>query len=237
MPDGQGAFYLGFEKEPANHDLFLCLSSNESKAPGGGGNELNPNGFAAGYNYGTGTPSPTETVFDPSAGGLEYLVEPFIDIANPLALSEIPLVGDYRVILFDSNQTGSDQFLNIPTLELYTSATEPVTSIADVQSGSLAYNLDGGGTDRTVVATGNTGTSRWNMALYIPDSNFVRAPGGDSATYVHMYTQHLNDNDGFDHWGVDSGLDYDMVPEPSQSILLTLAGCLAVFLRRRPSRS
>ena len=234
IPDGQGAYYQGFEKAPANHDLFLCLSSNESKAPGGG-NQANPNGFAAGYNFGTGMPDPAETTFDPSPFGLEYLVTPFIDVAQPLALDQVPLVGSYRVLLFDANQTGTDPLLSIPTLEVYTSPTEPVTSITAVRSGNLAYNLDAG-TNRTVMATGNTGTSRWNMALYIPDSAFTRAPGGESVTFIHVYTEHLNDNDGFDHWGVDSGLSYDMVPEPSQTLLLLMAGLFAMGLRHRKHR-
>lgn len=231
LADGQGAHLLGFEQGAVNHDLFLCLSSNESKAPGGG-NLSNPNGFAAGYNFGNGaTVDLTETVQDPDTGNT-YLIEPFIDVAETLGLNQVPLVGDHRVFVFDANQQMSDPLIFITTLEIYTSGSATVGSAAEARSGNLVYDLDGGGTDRSIEITGSTGTSRWNLALYVPDAWFVTEPGGEAATYVQFYSEHLNDNDGFDHWGVDMGLVFPVVPEPA-AILLVSLGMVGVLRRRR----
>ena len=146
---------------------------------------------------------------------------------------------DYVAFYLSANQQGSstDNFYGIDKLEIYTSSSATVDSIADARTGTIAYSFDstradtGGGTGQLELFYGN-GNSNWDVVLYVPLDSFTLVNNDYQQTYVHFIVDTYTDTAGSDSWIYDSNND-SLVPEPSSALLIALGGLVSLFKRRR----
>ena len=138
----------------------------------------------------------------------------------------------------DINQTGagSEQpYYEIHALEIYTSSAASFSYDNGAATGTdvtEVYKFDGAaGGNLRLQPENTTGTSNWDVALYVPLVNFERDDNLTAAeTYIHFVIKY-DDNSGADTWSVSTGSP--LVPEPSSVLLISLGGLMGLLRRRR----
>jgi len=138
----------------------------------------------------------------------------------------------------DINQTGagSEQpYYEIHALEIYTSSAASFSYDNGAATGTdvtEVYKFDGAaGGNLRLQPENTTGTSNWDVALYVPLVNFERDDNLTAAeTYIHFVIKY-DDNSGFDTWSVSTA--GPQIPEPSSALLISLAGLMGLLRRRR----
>ena len=140
----------------------------------------------------------------------------------------------------DINQTGtgSEQpYYEIHALEIYTSSAASFSYDNGAATGTdvtEVYKFDGAaGGNLRLQPENTTGTSNWDVALYVPLVNFDRGDDDDltvAETYIHFVIKY-DDNSGADTWSVSTGSP--LVPEPSSVLLISLGGLMGLLRRRR----
>jgi len=140
----------------------------------------------------------------------------------------------------DINQTGTGSekpYYEIHALEIYTSSAASFSYDNDAATGTdvaEVYKFDGAaGGNLRLQPENTTGTSNWDVALYVPFVNFDRGDDDDltvAETYIHFVIKY-DDNSGADTWSVSTGSP--LVPEPSSVLLISLGGLMGLLRRRR----
>ena len=146
---------------------------------------------------------------------------------------------DQRSVAFylDINQTGtgSEQpYYEIHALEIYTSASAEFdykNNAAELEGVAEVYKFDGAaGGNLRLEPENTTGTSNWDVAMYVPLVNFDRDDLTAAETYIHFVIKY-DDNSGFDTWSVSTA--GPQIPEPSSALLVALGGLMGLLRRRR----
>ena len=93
--------------------------------------------------------------------------------------------------------------VEITQLEIYTvNNNRTINALAILQGqGHLAYSLDGGGDDGTVIVDAAKGSGNGDVLLYIPDDDFDVFGNSKVKTNVYVYTEFASNSDGFEEWG------------------------------------
>jgi hypothetical protein len=140
---------------------------------------------------------------------------------------------EYFKFMLDANQSGtSNHTFTMTQLQIYTANSGsllPTSLNADgtINLGTLAYNMNSGGTTNTVITTA-TGSGKYDAIVYIPVSLFNL-----SDKYVYLYFAGQG-NGGFEEWTAATGVN----PVPEASTFFPIIGLLAAvfstqFVRRR----
>ena len=203
-----------------NPDAFLTTQGDQRKP--------NDDGFVAAFNGASANAGNPEAIF---SGGKTHTI----------VLGDIPVTSDnaFRVFLFDANQNQSegDDHIDITMLQLFTSTSASLTSIADLTTANMIYDLDDS-EDFTLRVDGSVGTGGADMYFFVPNGLF----GSNEATNVYLFYQYTNFNDGTEAWTLDKNSTYvnpsgGEVPEPTTLALWTLGGSLALLRRSRRKRT
>jgi hypothetical protein len=131
-----------------------------------------------------------------------------------IRLGEVPLVtlstGEYYQFLLDINQTGSDPWLSLDSLDIYTRSTALTSAdnLADLSAAPSVprYSLDAASNNNTILLNYslNTGSGSGDMFAYIPKGKFS---GASATDFLYLYSKfgdtvpHQN-NDGYEEWAV-----------------------------------
>jgi hypothetical protein len=214
LTDGVALFQHTNNKHK-NPDAFLTTQKDETT-----------DGFVAAFNGASANAGNPEAIF---SGGKTHTI----------VLGDIPVTSDnaFRVFLFDANQNQSegDDHIDITMLQIFTSTSASLTSIADLTTASMIYDLDDS-EDFTLRVDGSVGTGGADMYFFVPNGLF----GSNEATNVYLYYQYTNFNDGTEAWTLDKNSTYvnpsGEVPEPTALALWTLGGSLALVRRSRRKR-
>jgi hypothetical protein len=123
-------------------------------------------------------------------------------------------------------------------LQLFTSASASLTSLADLTTANMIYDLDKPNNDFTLRVDGSVGTGGADMYFFVPNALF----GSNEAINVYLFYQYTNFNDGREAWSLDKNSTYvnpsgGEVPEPTTLALWTLGGSLALLRRSRRKRT
>lgn len=122
------------------------------------------------------------------------------------------------------------------TAQVFTSTSASLTSIADLTTANMIYDLDDS-EDFTLRVDGSVGTGGADMYFFVPNGLF----GSNEATNVYLFYQYTNFNDGTEAWTLDKNSTYvnpsGEVPEPTTLALWTLGGSLALLRRSRRKRT
>src|SRR2546423_4762808 len=140
---------------------------------------------------------------------------------------------EYFKFMLDANQSGtSNHNFTLTQLQIYTANSGsllPMSLNSDgtIALGNLAYNMNAGGTNNTVITTA-TGSGKYDAVVYIPVSLFNL-----SDKYVYLYFAGQG-NGGFEEWTAATGVS----PVPEASTFFPIIGLLAAvfstqFVRRR----
>jgi hypothetical protein len=223
LGDGVAVFQHTNNKHK-NPDAFLTTQDDQKKP--------NDDGFVAAFNGASANAGNPEAIF---SGGKTHTI----------VLGDIPVTSDnaFRVFLFDANQNQSelDDHIDITMLQVFTSASASLTSIADLTTANLIYDLDNptltNPVDGKVRIDGSVGTGGADMYFFVPNGLF----GSNEAINVYLYYQYTNFNDGTEAWTLDKNSTYvnptgGEVPEPTTMALWTLGGSLALLRRSRRKR-
>lgn len=141
----------------------------------------------------------------------------------------------------DANQNQSEgaDHIDITMLQLFTSTSASLTSIADLTTANMIYDLDKPNNDFTLRVDGSVGTGGADMYFFVPNGLF----GSNEAINVYLFYQYTNFNDGTEAWTLDKNSTYvnpsggGEVPEPTTLALWTLGGSLALLRRSRRKRT
>jgi hypothetical protein len=209
-----GALFFASDQQPSGTgfiDPFLRVQDN-----GNGG-------FEQGYNTDGGFPFNDK---DPHNFQHSLLLS---------SLAQFDMNGtEYFKFMLDSNQSGtpSNHTFTMSQLQIYTSNNGSQTTTTfnpdgTLNLGTLAYNLNPGGTTNNVITTG-TGSGKYDMVMYVPVSLFNL-----SDKYVILYFAGNGDG-GFEEWTAATGVS----PIPAASTFFPTIGLLAAvfstqFVRRR----
>ena len=180
--------------------------------------------------------SPTEQGYN-TDGGFPFDDKNPHNFQHSLLLSsllQVDLNGtEYFKFMLDANQSGtSNHTFTLTQLQIYTANSGsllPTSLNADgtIALGTLAYNMNSGGTTNTVITTA-TGSGKYDAIVYIPVSLFNL-----SDKYVYLYFAGQG-NGGFEEWTAATGVN----PVPEASTFFPIIGLLAAvfstqFVRRR----
>lgn len=193
-------------------------------------NDHDGDGYVAAFNGASANPTGNpEAIF---GGGKTHTIQ----------LGDIPTTTDgfFRVFLFDANQNQSevDDHVDIEMLKVYTSSLGTLTDLTQLGT-SLApqvYDMDSF-KDYTLRVDGSVGTGGADMNFYLPNSVFS-GPGVNNSTFIYLYYQYTNFNDGPDAWMLDRDFTYTNpeVPEPASMALWFAGGTAGLIWRNRRKR-
>lgn len=218
--DGVALFQHINKEKHKNPDAFLTTQDDQKKP--------NDDGFVAAFNGASANSGNPEAIF---SGGKTHTI----------VLGDIPVTSDnaFRVFLFDANQNQSEgeDHIDITMLQLFTSASASLTSLADLTTATKIYDLDKPNNDFTLRVDGSVGTGGADMYFFVPNALF----GSNEAINVYLFYQYTNFNDGTEAWALDKNSTYvnpsgGEVPEPTTLALWTLGGSLALLRRSRRKR-
>ena len=220
---GDGVAVFQHTRKDHAKNVFLTTQDDQKKP--------NDDGFVAAFNGASANAGNPEAIF---GGGK----------TRTIVLGDIPVTSDnaFRVFLFDANQNQSelDDHIDITKLQVFTSTSASLTSIADLTTATLIYDLDNptltNPVDGKVRVDGSVGTGGADMYFFVPNRLF----GSDEAINVYLFYEYTNFNDGFETWMLDKNSTYvnpnAEIPEPTTMALWTLGGSLALFRRTRRKR-
>lgn len=178
-----------------------------------------------------------EQGYNTSARPLQFNENSSPTFTRAIQLSDIPEVNvngvSYRVFLLDINQKSSQPLLSLDQLRIFEGSAGNLTGY-DPSSGTLAgitplYDLNAGGGSNWVELNARLshGLGSSDMALLVPDAEFLRAANNNSNPYVYVYSQfgvNYATNGGFEQWAVQEGT---APPPASLSGTVTQNGSLA----------
>jgi len=243
VEDGSGAYLWHYGKNDADivnaGTVFLSINQ-DTNAP-------TNTTVSAGWNYGNAAPPDDEETEVYSPSGSAY--DEHIGTNLATQLSSFTVVDGYYVLLLDINESGNVGTMDLKTLDVYLtdSAGGGAFSYADWSAASPNFSLtgsvdpdypDNGTNPPLYTLTDYSGTSRWDLAIMIPDSDVSgEGLGTDTSKYVHVYAEFEDDSGGgnADKFGYSSALGNlpPEIPEPSSSLLVSLGGLLGLLRRRR----
>ncbi len=171
----------------------------------------------------------------------------YTTLGEPLTLADAGIITykSQQVVAFylDANQSGKDNgelgnnYYDVSKLQIWFSQSETVTAPGGGTNAESAYSFDvednGGNTLRLFYGNG---AANWDIALYVPASQFGITGHTDlshtdlSSTYIQFHVVYT-DTAGADTWAYDRGAD--IIPEPSSVLLVSLGGLMSLFRRRR----
>ena len=159
--------------------------------------------------------------------------------AGALSYNDGSGMRDGVAFYISSNQQGNG-FYGVERLEIYTSATATVDSLADINPGpddeNIAYKFDSERTDKHN-GTGQlqlfygSGNSNWDVQLIVPLDKFTLINNDYQQTYVQFVVEYT-DTAAPDSWQYDAN-NTTLIPEPSSSLLVSLGAILGLLRRRR----
>jgi hypothetical protein len=180
--------------------------------------------------------SPTEQGYN-TDGGFPFDDKNPHNFQHSLQLSTLSTFNlngtEYFKFMLDANQSGStNHTFSLTQLHFYTSndpsqMTTTFNADGTLPLGHLAYNMNIGGTDNSVLTTA-TGSGKYDAIVYVPVSDF-----NTSDKYVYLYFAGKG-NGGFEEWTGATGV----APVPELGTFFPIIGLIvAVFstqaLRRR----
>jgi hypothetical protein len=171
----------------------------------------------------------------------------YTTLGEPLTLADAGIITykSQQVVAFylDANQSGKDNgelgnnYYDVSKLQIWFSQSETVSAPGGGTNAESAYSFDvednGGNTLRLFYGNG---AANWDIALYVPASQFGITPDTNlsdidlSNTYIQFHVVYT-DTAGADTWAYDRGAD--IIPEPSSVLLVSLGGLMSLFRRRR----
>ena len=174
---------------------------------------------------------------------------------RPLPTYRKPRLVPPPPVALDVNEPGSSQLLSLDDFRIYTrSGSDPnplPDSEADLdQLGILRYNLDTGEDSTILIDAGivGSGSGASDLLAFVPVLSLEAAADDD---YIYLYSSFGGYNpDGTDAWVNDSGFEEwsipedatkrpnvepleEPIPEPSTSLLLTVAAAALAKRRKR----
>ncbi len=179
------------------------------------------------------TNQPVVQGYNTDARPLEFDENSSPDFTRSLPLDDIPILYSngtaYRGFLLDINQTCTNSFLSLDTLEIYLADAGNLTGYPS-NLGTKIYDLDADADNWIKLDYAlNHGSGSGDMIMFIPDSLFA---GGN---YVYLYSMlgqsegsAFPNNDGFEEWAA-------AIPAPSTILLGSIGICFVNWLRRRKS--
>lgn len=197
-----------------NFDPYLTLSPGGSSPTEKGYNVCTEPVFG----YTNGQIECPDPAFDEQTGG---------DRTHELLVSSIPVVevdgALYREFHLDSNDAGSDPWMAITTIELYTETDPDLTFSQFTSTGDLIWDLDGDG-DQTILLNTQSlesGSGVSDISILVPDDLFPAdcfygATGCE--TFLYFYTEagdpdleldgehegkNWNTTAGFEEWRIE----------------------------------
>ncbi len=202
---------------------------------------IQASGTEAGFNLGTeGTSTGLKPLDDKDFGGTQF--------NHVLLLSTVPVVNkdgtDYREFTVDLNQSGSNPYLSLDQLKIFSTSDSGITTLSGLNALTPIYNLDGSPDgDSTILMNYslNGGSGNGDMLAYIP-SNLFTDP------YVYLYSSYgastiqteLNptgdwsSNAGFEEWAVLRGTTPPtVIPAPGAILLGGIGVTIVGWLRKR----
>ncbi|MEK0424924.1 MAG: hypothetical protein RJB11_1015 [Planctomycetota bacterium] len=207
---------------------------NGGGGSGGGNGGTLGDGTIAAFNGDYASPGNPEAIFNGSTPPKTHTIR----------LGDIPLTtdGKYRVILFDANQNqpADQDHVDIRLIRLFTSTTTPpLIDISQLTGQTLVYDSLAYDNIEYITVAGNTGTGGADMYFYVPNALFTNQ-GSTDTSYIYLYFEYTNFNDGPDTWSLDKNFTYTNpahTPEPAAMALWATGGALGIVYRTRRKRA
>lgn len=165
------------------------------------------------------------------------------------------LNGQFYIFALDVNEPGSSQLLSLDDFRIYTRSGSDPNPLPDNEAdldqlGILRYNLDTGEDSTILIDAGivGSGGGASDLLAFVPVLSLEAAADDD---YIYLYSAFGGyDPDGTDAWVNDSGFEEwsvpedaserpnvepleEPIPEPSTSLLLTVAAAALAMRRKR----
>jgi hypothetical protein len=190
---------------------------------------LQANGFEQAYNT-SGSPLP----FDAKPGVWTHDLQ--ISDVHGVTIAGVL----YAAFLLDINESngGSNNFLSLDSLQIYTSPTPGQTTTSISSLGTLRYDLDAGADNWVRMDSSlSNGSGSGDLYMYVPASAFIGVTAND---YLYLYSgfgTHDTSSAGFEEWANFGGPSPVLVPAPNTAAFIAAGGVLAFRRRRSMPRS
>ena len=154
--------------------------------------------------------------------------------SSSLQVSQIPVIEEggiqYFAFVLDAQEPGGSKQLDITEISLCVSDSSSMINPYYEWSSTDTLTLNGAGQNPTNSPSGDGN----DLLVLIPVASLTSEGEFDIMDYIDFKVTHSNSGGGSEEWTVYGGSDASpLIPEPSSSALMLMAGGLMLARRRR----